>query len=130
VTGFTAGAQYVIGADFADESGEGGTFTSGVTGTATGGDVIGQSFTLNDQSTPDGNPIDFQSGFVVFTATADGSATFSFSSPGTTALDNVALYGGSATAPEPSTYAEMLLGLGALVVLARRKAVRAQASRA
>ena len=124
ISGFTAGETYVLGADFASEADFAGTFTLAVSGAAT----ASTTFILTPGGPYKYSTIPFQSGVLTFTASSSGTATISlFSSAYGVAVDNVALYGSSPTTPEPSTYAELLLGLGALagVGLMRRRSVRA-----
>jgi hypothetical protein len=131
ITGFVQGETYVLGADFASlaaNSNGAPTFTLSISGAATDSGT----FSFAGSSGPYGSgTIPFQSTVLLFTAGSSGSATVTLFSPNATlAVDNVALYGNAPiapTAPEPSTYAEMLLGLGALVTVVgmRRKIVRA-----
>jgi hypothetical protein len=128
ISGFTANQTYVLGFDFEYQVGDPLDLTASVTGAAN----ASEPFTLGAGG-PEGNgTIPFQSGVLVFTASASGSATISFEDDGAAvALDNVGLYGNIKTAPpttpEPSTYAEMLIGMLALAGfgLMRRRSVRA-----
>lgn len=128
VSGFTQGQTYVFGFDFAYESG---TQSSPLIVSLSGADDSRASFDLTTMVSFDAT-IPFQSTAIVFTAASSGSITFSFSDVGAVvALDNVGLYGNIVppppTTPEPSTYAEMLLGLVALAGfgLMRRRCARA-----
>jgi MYXO-CTERM domain-containing protein len=129
ISGFTANQTYVLGFDYEYQTGDPLALTVSVSGAANST----ASFALNVSGAgfEGANQIPFQSGVLVFTASSSGSATISFSNLGAAvALDNVGLYGNIVTppaTPEPSTYAEMLLGLVALAGLGlmRRQSARA-----
>jgi hypothetical protein len=129
ISGFTAGQTYVLGFDYEYQQG---TESDPLAVSVSGAANITASFTLTGGGLPGSGTIPFQSGVLVFTAPSSGTATISFSDIGAVvALDNVGLYGNIVTpppaTPEPSTYAEMLLGLAALAGfgLKRRWSARA-----
>jgi hypothetical protein len=112
ISGFAAGETYELSAAFADEGDLGSTFTLTVSGAATASD----SFLLPANSDFEtNNTIPFQSGSLLFTTDAAGSVTVTLSTDLQVAVDNVSL---QAVAPEPATWAEMLLSCGALAFLA------------
>lgn len=121
ITGFIAGNTYVLGADYADlAGGPAPQLTLSISGAATSS----QSFNGLVQGPAIGT-IQFQSGFILFTAASTGSATITLANSGSSALalDNVALFGNIVTVPEPSTWALMLAGLGFLAVWRSRRSI-------
>jgi MYXO-CTERM domain-containing protein len=128
ITGFVAGETYVLGADFVSNGAIG---TPQVTFSISGAAVDSQTFSVISNPANNSGFFPFQSDVLLFTAGSSGSATIEiFSINANIAVDNVALFGNaptSPTAPEPSTYAEMLLGLVALAGfgLMRRRSTRA-----
>ncbi len=118
ISGFAANQTYFLGFDYEYQAGtESDSFTVSVSGAAN----TSTSYTLTGGGSEGTNPIPFQSTALVFTTNSSGSATFTFSDLGAAvALDNVGLYGNIVApvdSPEPSTYAEMFLGLVALAGL-------------
>jgi MYXO-CTERM domain-containing protein len=129
INGFRANQTYVLGFDYEFQQGtEADPLTVSISGTAAN---TSTPYTLTGGGPAGSGAINFESGVLIFTASNTGSATFSFSDLGAeVALDNVGLYGNIQTppaTPEPSTYAEMLLGLVALAGfgLMRRRSARA-----
>ena len=131
VTGFVAGQTYVLGANFAEIlPSVTPLFTLSVSGAA----VSSSTFTGAVSTGPYGTgTFPFQSAVIVFTALTSGSATITLTNSSTLpltgnfpaiAVDNVSLYGGlssTPTVPEPGTTGAILLGAGALAVVAVRR---------
>ena len=134
VSGFVAGQTYVLGANFAEILP---SVTPQFTLSVSGAAVASSTFMGSVSTGPYGTgAIPFQSAVIVFTALTSGSATITLTNSSALpvtgnfpaiAVDNVALYGGLTSpplVPEPGTTAAMLLGAGALTVVAiRRRAV-------
>jgi hypothetical protein len=122
IAGFVTGETYVLGADFADETGDPGqTFTLSISGVANASLTLPVLVTGSEAGYGSGT-IPFQSAVIVFQATSNGSATVTLANApaggGTNdplAVDNVALYGDTVPIPEPSTWALFLSCLGLLI---------------
>ena len=118
IAGFVTGETYVLGADFADETGDPGqTFTLSISGVANASLTLPVLVTGSEAGYGSGT-IPFQSSVIIFQATSNGSATVTLadgSAGGSLAVDNVALYGDPVPIPEPSTWALFLSCLGLLI---------------
>ncbi len=118
ITGFVAGQQYVLGADFAGLPGEASSnFTMLVSGAAFDGTSVSTSAYAFLRTKPDPVPVDRPFLYREFDWQChDHPRRFGRRGNGIL-VDNVALY--SNPTPEPATYAEILVGLVALAGFAR-----------
>lgn len=136
VAGFAAGADYALTVHFANLDGAKDAKISVVAsdGATGSGAIIASSLFTAPQEGPYGlGVIDFIPAVLNFTAISTGSVTFSIgnsSFTGTMGVDNVSLAtlapGG---VPEPTTWAMLIAGFGAIGICQRARRVRQTASR-